>query len=116
MFTLLIILSIIVAAFLVLIVLIQNPKGGGLSQFTGGSSTQLFGVKKTGDLLEQLTWGFAGAITIFALASVFFLTGQSTGGTVDDGLGSVAPAATAPAPRPVTPATTPAPQPAQPAK
>ncbi len=118
MFTTLIILSIIVAALLVLVVLIQNPKGGGLSQFTGAGSQQLFGVKKTGDLLEQLTWGFGGAIAVFALVSVFFLTGQTAGDGMDDGLGTAAPAMTAPAPRPATPApTTPAqPAPAQPAQ
>ncbi len=119
MFATLIIASIVVAALLVLVVLIQNPKGGGLSQFTGAGSQQLFGVKKTGDLLEQLTWGFGGAIAVFALLSVFFLNGQSAAGGMDDGLGNVAPAATAPAPRPAAPApaTTPAqPAPAQPAQ
>ncbi|MFT4031397.1 MAG: preprotein translocase subunit SecG [Siphonobacter sp.] len=117
MFTTIIILSIIVAALLILVVLIQNPKGGGLSQFTGTGSQQLFGVKKTGDLLEQITWGFGGAIAVLALASVFFLNTQSSGtNTLDDGLGDVAPAATSPLPKPVSPTPTTPAQPATPAK
>lgn len=100
MFTALIILALIASALLVLMVLIQNPKGGGLSsQFTGAGSQQLFGVKRTGDLLEQLTWGFAAALAAFCLATIFFFTPAGTGGTLDDGLGTAAPAPTVPAPR-----------------
>jgi preprotein translocase subunit SecG len=70
MYLALIIIAAIVAVLLVLIVLIQNSKGGGLSNEFGGSGTaQMFGVKKTTDLLEQITWGFAGAIVILSLAS-----------------------------------------------
>jgi preprotein translocase subunit SecG len=111
MFTTLIVLILIISVLLVLVVLIQNPKGGGLtSQFTGAGSSQLFGVKKTGDLLEQLTWGFAGVIALLALTSVFFLGSPSGSTQFDDGLGN-APATTAPRPiQPVAPApTTPAP-------
>lgn len=68
MITLITILIIISAILLVLVVLAQNPKGGGANQFAGGS-TQLMGVKKTGDLLEKLTWGFAVALIVLSLAS-----------------------------------------------
>jgi len=52
---------------LILIVLAQNSKGGGLtSQFGGSGTSQLMGVKKTGDILERITWGLA--ITIMALS------------------------------------------------
>ncbi|WP_205500918.1 preprotein translocase subunit SecG [Rufibacter psychrotolerans] len=55
---------------LVLVVLSQNSKGGGLSsQFGGGGTSQLMGVKRTGDLLEKLTWGFAIGIIVLTLAS-----------------------------------------------
>ncbi|MFC6999616.1 preprotein translocase subunit SecG [Rufibacter roseus] len=55
---------------LVLVVLSQNSKGGGLSsQFGGGGTSQLMGVKRTGDLLEKLTWGFAFGIIILSLSS-----------------------------------------------
>ena len=70
MYLALIIIAAIIAVLLVLIVLIQNSKGGGLSNEFGGSGTsQMFGVKKTTDLLEQITWGFAGAIVLLSLAS-----------------------------------------------
>lgn len=70
MYTLFISLVIISAILLVLVVLAQNSKGGGLSsQFGGSGASNLIGVKKTGDLLERLTWGFAIAIMVFSLAT-----------------------------------------------
>ena len=65
---------IVLAILLVLVVLAQNPKGGGLSsQFGGSGATQVMGVKKTGDLLERLTWGFAIAIFVLTLSTTFFI-------------------------------------------
>lgn len=70
MFKLFIILAIIVAILLILIVLVQNSKGGGLSsQFGGSGANQVIGVKKTTDLLEKVTWGFAIALLALSLAS-----------------------------------------------
>ncbi len=72
LYTLFIVLSIVSAVLLVLVVLAQNSKGGGLSgQFGGSSASNIIGVKKTGDLLEKLTWGFAVAIMVFSLATNF---------------------------------------------
>ena len=60
-------LILMISVLLVLIILAQNSKGGGLSsQFGGSATSQIMGVKRTGDLLEKLTWGFA--ITILALS------------------------------------------------
>jgi preprotein translocase subunit SecG len=72
------ILIIISAGLLVLVVLAQNPKGGGISsQF--GASSQLMGVKKTGDLLEKLTWGFAiSLITLSLLANLILKPNDMT--------------------------------------
>jgi preprotein translocase subunit SecG len=67
MLTLLLSLIILASILLVLIILAQNSKGGGLtSQFGGSGASNMIGVKKTGDLLEKLTWGFI--IAIFALS------------------------------------------------
>ncbi|MEO6851823.1 MAG: preprotein translocase subunit SecG [Mucilaginibacter sp.] len=67
MYFFLIILIIIVCVLLGLIVLIQNPKGGGLtSNFS--SSSQLMGVQKTGDFLEKGTWALAIALMVLSLA------------------------------------------------
>jgi len=63
------ILILIIAVLLVLIVLAQNSKGGGLSsQFGGSGASNIIGVKKTTDLLEKLTWGFAIGIFVLSLA------------------------------------------------
>lgn len=82
-YTLFIILAIVSAVLLVLVVLAQNSKGGGLSsQFGGSGASNLIGVKKTGDVLERLTWGFAIAIMVFSLATNF--TAPSVGATTDE--------------------------------
>lgn len=74
MFTVFIILIGIIAVLLVGVVLIQNSKGGGLAgEFGGAGATQMFGVKKTTDLLEQITWGLAGGLAVLALASHIFI-------------------------------------------
>lgn len=76
----LIILVAIVAVLLILVVLVQNSKGGGLSsEFSGAGTTQMFGVKKTTDLLEQITWGLASAVIIISLASYIMVGGSNTG-------------------------------------
>lgn len=70
MFQLFLILAIVVAVLLILIVLVQNSKGGGLSsQFGGSGAQQVIGVKKTTDLLEKVTWGFAIALLALSLSS-----------------------------------------------
>lgn len=67
MYILLVIIAILVCFLLGLIVLIQNPKGGGLaSNFS--SSSQLMGVQKTGDFLEKGTWVLAITLMVLSLA------------------------------------------------
>jgi preprotein translocase subunit SecG len=80
----LIILVAIVAVLLILVVLVQNSKGGGLSsEFSGAGSAQMFGVKKTTDLLEQITWGLAGAVILISLASYIIVGGNQEGGGIN---------------------------------
>ncbi len=88
MYALIVGIIILVALLLVLVVLAQNPKGGGLSsQFGGGGTSQIMGVKKTGDLLERLTWGFAIALLVLTLSTNFFLVdAQNTGGPTSPNL------------------------------
>lgn len=66
MYLVIVILIIIVCVLLGLIVLIQNPKGGGLNSNLSGSS-QMMGVQKTGDFLEKGTWALAIALMVFSL-------------------------------------------------
>ncbi|MCJ8210676.1 preprotein translocase subunit SecG [Mucilaginibacter sp. RS28] len=67
MYFILLIVAIIVCILLGFIVLIQNPKGGGLSSNFSASS-QLMGVQKTGDILEKGTWFLAIALMVLSLA------------------------------------------------
>ena len=70
MFTFIVSLSIFVAILLVLVILAQNSKGGGLtSQFGGSGASNMIGIKKTSDLLEKITWGLAIAMMVLTLAS-----------------------------------------------
>jgi preprotein translocase subunit SecG len=66
MITLLVILLIIFCVALGLFVLIQNPKGGGLA--TGGGGSNMFGVQRTGDVLEKGTWVLLTLIVVVSLA------------------------------------------------
>ena len=64
-------LIIIVAMLLVLVILAQNPKGGLSSQFGGSGTSNLIGVKKTTDLLENITWSLAIGLMILTLSLNF---------------------------------------------
>src|SRR3954463_2473460 len=72
-----IILIILACVILSLIVLVQNPKGGGLAGNIAGFSNQFMGVKQTTDVLEKGTWLFAAALGVACLLSSFFLSGAS---------------------------------------
>lgn len=67
MFILLFVVAIIVCVLLGAIVLVQNPKGGGLSS-NFSSSSQLMGVQRTGDFLEKGTWILAIILMVISLA------------------------------------------------
>lgn len=62
------VLIILVCALLVIVVLIQNPKGGGLDS-SFGSAAQLGGVQKTTDFLEKSTWALAITLVVLCLAT-----------------------------------------------
>ena len=64
------ILILITCALLLLVILVQNPKGGGLSS-TFGDGNQFMGVKKTSDFLEKSTWTLALALVGLTLLSNF---------------------------------------------
>jgi preprotein translocase subunit SecG len=67
------ILVILSSVILGLIVLVQNPKGGGLSGTFGGVGNQLIGVKQTTDVLEKGTWIFAAIVGILCIISPVFI-------------------------------------------
>ena len=83
MTTLFVILIILASVILGLIVLIQNPKGGGLAGNIAGFSSQFMGVKQTTDVLEKGTWIFAGIIAGLCLVSSIFISGGGSGVDTD---------------------------------
>lgn len=71
----------LVSFLLIAAVLIQNPKGGGVdSTFGGAQATQMFGVAKSADLIEKITWGLGIALFVLCILATFFL---GTGGASD---------------------------------
>lgn len=72
MYTFITVLIFIICILLVMIVLVQNSKGGGLaSNFQ--SSGQVMGVRKTTDFLEKGTWILAGALLFLSVVGAGFI-------------------------------------------
>ena len=74
-----VILIILACAILGLIILVQNPKGGGLAGNVGGFSNQLMGVKQTTDVLEKGTWVLAVVVALLCLFSAVFIPRTESG-------------------------------------
>jgi preprotein translocase subunit SecG len=66
MFTFISVLIFIAAILLVLIVLVQNSKGGGLAA-NFSASNQVMGVRKTADFLEKATWTLAASLVFLSI-------------------------------------------------
>jgi preprotein translocase subunit SecG len=62
----------IASILLILIVLVQNSKGGGLASGFS-SSNQIMGVRKTTDFLEKATWGLAGFVIVLSIVITAFI-------------------------------------------
>lgn len=106
MVILFVILVILACIVLGLVVLVQNPKGGGLGTNIGGISNQFMGVKQTTDILEKGTWIFAALVALLCLFSPAFIPGDAvTHRNLLDKVNTrpAANAAPAPMPQPVTP-------------
>lgn len=72
MYTAVIVFIVLICILLSLVVLVQNSKGGGLAAGFS-SSSQVMGVRRTTDVLEKLTWGFAGALIVFSIIGTAIL-------------------------------------------
>jgi preprotein translocase subunit SecG len=110
-------LYVLVCLVLMLVVLIQQGKGGDLAAaFGGGSSQAAFGARTGATLLTKVTWVGASLFVIGALA--LSILGQRGPGSVVGSAPLPKPATSqsAPVTPPATPATAPAqsPAPAQP--
>ena len=71
MILLLTVLIAMVSLALILIILVQNPKGGGLNSAFGGSqaANNFLGAANATNTLETTTWGLATALLVLCLAT-----------------------------------------------
>jgi preprotein translocase subunit SecG len=76
MSTFLSIIHVGVCIFLILVVLLQQGRGGGLGSAFGGASQQVFGGRGAGNFMTRLTWGCA---LVFILTSVSLAWLSSSG-------------------------------------
>tara|TARA_B100001057_G_scaffold54262_1_gene48170 strand:- start:345 stop:683 length:339 start_codon:yes stop_codon:yes gene_type:complete len=83
-FSIFVFLIIAVCFLLVLVIMVQNPKGGGLSSSFGGDTQQIGGVKKTTDFLDNSTWVLASLLLVLILLSN--ITIERVNGPVDSKL------------------------------
>ena len=102
--TVIIVLACVVLAFFVLV---QSPKGGGLTGKFGTLSTQVMGVKQRSDVMEKGTWTSMGIIATLCIITIMFVSkpaGSEKTGPASGKQKSSAPARqTAPAPKSGTP-------------
>ena len=66
-------LILVVCVLLGLIVLVQNPKGGGLAANFTGSGSQFMGVRQTADFLEKASWSLAIALLVLSLTATMII-------------------------------------------
>ncbi|MDP4173469.1 MAG: preprotein translocase subunit SecG [Bacteroidota bacterium] len=87
MYTLLVSLAVIVGVVLIIAVLLQSSKGGGLAGgIVGGAGSigTMFGARRTADFLSKATWWLAGSlVVIILLINLFFLPGEIGAGSRD---------------------------------
>ena len=80
MTTILTVLTAINCVLLMAIVLIQNPKGGGIDSSLGGvAANQMFGAAKSTDLVEKITWGLAASLFILCIITAILVSGSGSG-------------------------------------
>jgi preprotein translocase subunit SecG len=100
MFTIFLALIAFVCLLLIVVIMVQNPKGGGLSSSLGGSQ-MLGGVQKTTDFLDKSTWTLAAI-----LVALILLSSLSFDGSMSENESKIIDKSEAPATAPV-PATVP---------
>lgn len=75
------VLHVMACMFLVLVVLIQPGKSGGLGAFGGGSAQQVFGGRGAGNVLTKITWVTASTFFVTSIALAYL--SSSTGDTLE---------------------------------
>jgi preprotein translocase subunit SecG len=71
-----------VCVLLIIVVLIQNPKGGGVdSTFGGTAANQMFGAARSADIVEKWTWYLAAALFVLCIVATL-VVGSSSGAEI----------------------------------
>jgi len=71
----------LICVLLMVAVLIQNPKGGGVdSTFGGGAANQMFGAAKSTDFIEKVTWYLAIALFVLCIVTTLMVGSPAAGG------------------------------------
>ena len=76
------VLIVLVCVLLGITVMVQNPKGGGLSSTFGGGN-QVLGVQKTTNFLEKMTWAMAVALFVLVVGSHLIGNPQGEGDKIE---------------------------------
>ncbi len=101
LFGLLVAILALLSLVLILVVLLQSGKGGGLSGIGAGGTTQILGARQAPDSLEKITWGLGAVFALLCILSSFVINRDSDVNVLD----GVRTEQTAPAPAaPATPA------------
>jgi preprotein translocase subunit SecG len=83
MTTALTVLIAINCVLLMAIVLIQNPKGGGIDSSLGGTAAnQMFGAAKSTDFVEKVTWGLAASLFVLCVITAMLVSGTDSGNLI----------------------------------
>ena len=78
LYTIVTVVILLVCALLVLFVLVQNAKGGGLVSSLGGASN-VVGVRESANILEKGTWTLAVVLMLLSFFAVAALPHQDSG-------------------------------------
>ncbi|WP_433835576.1 preprotein translocase subunit SecG [Flavobacterium anhuiense] len=108
-FSIFLVLITIVCFLLIIVIMVQNPKGGGLSSTISGTQ-MLGGVQKTTDFLDKSTWTLATVLIVLIL-----LSSLSFSGSLSDTESKIIDKTEAPVNAPAAPAQGNTPAPAAPA-
>lgn len=107
MFSIFLALITIVCFLLIVVIMVQNPKGGGLSSTLG--SSQMGGVQKTTDFLDKSTWTLATLLVLLILFSGISFNTESSDSKIINTNETSKPAPVKPAtPAPAKPESAPA--------
>lgn len=80
--TLITVLIFLLCIVLVMVILVQNPKGGLAANFS--ASNQVLGARKTADFLEKTTWSLGIALVVLSIISAGYTGSPESTGTQED--------------------------------